>query len=187
MSPFYGWGNSINVRCPGLQNVLLWQAESSPLETMGSAGLAPATPLTSLHSVPMVLHACCFPNAPTGSGLRASTLVLPSTWTIPQVSEWLPPSTPFRSLLQYHLLNDSSCSCISTLNPIPSIPPVPFLLCFIHSTDHFQAVCCPYLFVYCLFSPSECKLHEGSEFCWPCSPLPARPMMGTHKMLTNAY
>lgn len=175
------------MRCPGLQNVLLWQAESSPLETMGSAGLAPATPLTSLHSVPMVLHACCFPNAPTGSGLRASTLVLPSTWTIPQVSEWLPPSTPFRSLLQYHLLNDSSCSCISTLNPIPSIPPVPFLLCFIHSTDHFQAVCCPYLFVYCLFSPSECKLHEGSEFCWPCSPLPARPMMGTHKMLTNAY
>lgn len=132
MSPFYGWGNSINVRCPGLQNVLLCQAEPSPLETMGSAGLAPVTPLTSLHSVPMVLHACCFPNAPMGSGLRASTLVLPSTWTNPQVSEWLPPSNPFRSLLQYHLLNDSSCSCISTLNPIPSIPLS--LFCFVLST-----------------------------------------------------
>ena len=85
-------GKSVNVRGPGLQNVLLCHVEASPLKTMGSL----VTPLTSLHSVSRgcILAA----HTPVGSTFSACTLLLSSTRNHLSGIEWLPPSTPFRSL-----------------------------------------------------------------------------------------
>ena len=136
LSPFYRWGDNVNVRCPRLQIILLCPAEHGPLKIRGSAWLAPITPLTSLHLVPTRLHPCCFSNAPVGSGLCASTLVLPSAWNQPsgiRMSSSLNPIQIFASIspAQWHFTPPHF-----NLNPIPSIPSLPFLLYFIHSTDH---------------------------------------------------
>ena len=86
-------GKTVNVRGPGLQNVLLCHVEPSPLKTMGF----PVSPLTSLHAVSRELDPC-WPPLPWAPPAVPPPLFLPLPGTISQASEWLPPSTPFRSL-----------------------------------------------------------------------------------------
>lgn len=168
LTPIWQMGTCVNVRCTGWQNVPLCLAEDSPLRTVGcSFGpcyLPELVALISHCAASLLLLECS--GVLQHQGLYLS--FLPPRTLIPPGSEWLPPSTPIRSLLKDHLLNDPSCHCFNW----QSHPKHPSTL--IPSTDQF-----------CIRSPSECKLHDSREFFLLCSPLPARPGMGTYGLLTN--
>lgn len=170
------------MRCPGLQDVLLCHVEHRLLKTTGSEDLAPDTSLTSSYSLPTMVQPRCFSDAP-GFQPHCPCTCLSLYWEPPSIwyqNDFLPQS--IQTFVQISPAQWSFSPLYFNLQPYPKYTPSPvFFFCFvfIHSTDHFLTVYFLILFVYVLFSPSECKLSQGREFCLLRLPLPVRPAMGT--------
>ena len=166
--PILQMGNCVNGRCP---------AECVPVsyrrQTFKGCGLQiwSLLPLTSLQSVPTVLHPCCGMLWPQCLRTCPSFHLEPSS--LRYQNGFLPqPQSDLCSNITFSMTLPATVFQLETSPQAPLIS----LLCsvFVPSTDHVH-----------IRDPSECNPYEGREPRLLCSPLSARPVMGMDWILTH--